>query len=258
MNNRINTLFEKQYKNILSVYFTAGYPGLNDTVEIIRELENAGAGIVEIGMPFSDPTADGQVIQQSSHQALINGMSLELLFNQLENIRGEVSIPLVLMGYVNPVCQFGVERFCQKCNETGIDGVIIPDLPLYEYESSFKPFFEDANLHNILLITPQTSNKRIIEIDNKSTGFIYMVSSSSTTGKKQNIEDFHQGYFDRVNSLGLKTPRLIGFGISNKDTFQNACKNAQGAIIGTAFIQSFETNVPIIESIHRFVKTIKG
>ncbi|NQU88262.1 MAG: tryptophan synthase subunit alpha [Mariniphaga sp.] len=258
MNNRINALFEKKTKNILSVYFTAGYPNLNDTETIIIELEKAGVDLIEIGIPFSDPTADGPVIQQSSHQALVNGMSLNLLFSQLANIRKKVSIPLILMGYFNPVYQFGIENFCMKCLETGIDGVILPDLPLWEYENNYKSIFEKVNLHNILMITPQTSNKRILEIDEKSTGFIYMVSSSSTTGKKQKVEDFQQEYFNRVSDMEIKSPRIIGFGISTRTTFENACKNANGAIIGTAFINSFHNNIPIEKSILAFVNSIKN
>jgi tryptophan synthase alpha chain len=257
MKNKINTLFNEKKENILSVYFTAGYPNLENTETIILELEKSGADLVEIGIPFSDPTADGPVIQQSSHQALVNGMSLKLLFNQLKDIRKKVQIPLILMGYFNPVYQYGVEAFCKKCKDVGIDGIILPDLPFEEYKENCQPFFEAANLHNIQLITPQTSDERIREIDQKSTGFIYMVSSSSTTGKNQKVEDFHQEYFDRVNSLGLTNPRLIGFGISNRETFRNACKNASGAIIGTAFIKSFD-GTPLNKSIPKFVNSIKG
>ncbi len=177
MKNRINKLFEKKKENILSVYFTAGFPNLNDTVQIIQELEKNGVDLIEIGMPFSDPTADGPTIQKSSELALKNGMSLKLLFEQLKAIRESVSIPLVLMGYVNPVYQYGIKEFCQKCNEIGIDGTILPDLPLDEFEAEYQTTFEENNLHNILLITPQTSEARIRQIDNTSSGFIYMVSS---------------------------------------------------------------------------------
>lgn len=258
MGNRIDTLLKNKSKNILSVYFTAGYPNLNDTETIITELEKSGVDMIEVGIPFSDPTADGPVIQQSSHQALINGMSLNLLFKQLKEIRNKVSIPLILMGYFNPVYQYGVEAFCNKCKETGIDGVILPDLPIEEYEENYKSFFDEIGLHNILLITPQTSDERIREIDQKSTGFIYMVSTSSTTGKNQKVEDFHQEYFDRVNNLKLTNPRIIGFGISDKATFQNACKNASGAIIGTAFIKSFHKDVLLKKSIPDFIQKIIG
>jgi tryptophan synthase alpha chain len=258
MENRINQLFWDKKENILSVYFTAGFPTLNDTVTILEELEKSGADMAEIGIPFSDPTADGPVIQQSSHQALENGMSLALLFRQLEKIREKISIPLILMGYFNPVYQFGVERFCLKCRETGIDGVIIPDMPLVEYNQNYRPFFKGAGVQNILMITPQTSDERIHEIDRNSSGFIYMVSSSSTTGKIQKVGDFHQEYFDRVNRLGLKNPRMIGFGISDHDTFRKACDNASGAIIGTAFIKALHEGKPLVKSIPEFIDRIIG
>jgi tryptophan synthase alpha chain len=258
MKNRINQLFERKNKNIFSVYFTAGFPNLNDTVEIIQQLEKNGVDLIEIGMPFSDPTADGPTIQQSSEIALKNGMSLELLFEQLKEIRKSVSIPLILMGYLNPVYQFGIEKFCTKCAETGIDGTILPDLPLDEYESEFKPVFEKYKLHNILLITPQTSENRIRQIDKASTGFIYMVSSSSTTGAGKKVEDFQKDYFERIKNMNLKNPRLIGFGISDNATFNNACKYAHGAIVGSAFVKSFKSDVNIDNSVFQFVKNIVG
>ncbi len=256
MKNRINQLFETKKENILSVYFTAGHPNLNDTVEIIQQLEKNGVDLIEIGMPFSDPTADGPTIQRSSETALKNGMSLKLLFKQLKNIRETVKIPLILMGYINPVYQFGVEKFCEKCAETGIDGLILPDLPLDEYEALYKPIFEKFNLHNILLITPQTSEQRIREIDAASTGFIYMVSSSSTTGTGKKVEDFQREYFERIQSMNLKNPRLIGFGISDRATFENACKYASGAIIGSAFVKTIESGTEIQKTVSQFVKQI--
>lgn len=256
MNNRINQLFETKKENILSVYFTAGYPHLNDTVEIIRQLEKNGVDLIEIGMPFSDPTADGPTIQRTSETALKNGMSLKLLFEQLKDIRKSVKIPLILMGYFNPVFQFGIEEFCSKCAETGIDGVILPDLPLDEYEENYKSVFSKNNLHNILLITPQTSERRIRQIDEASSGFIYMVSSSSTTGAGKKVEDFHQEYFERIQNMNLRNPRLIGFGISDYQTFRNACKYASGAIIGSAFVSSLDENKKPEETILPFVKSI--
>lgn len=256
MKNRINQLFQDKSKNILSVYFTAGYPNLDDTVQIIHTLEQNGVDLVEIGMPFSDPVADGPVIQNSSTVALKNGMSIKLLFEQLKNIRRSVQIPLILMGYLNPVIQFGVEAFCKKCQEIGIDGLILPDLPLSVYQEEYKGLFEQHGLHNILLITPQTSEKRIRQIDDASNGFIYMVSSSSTTGTKDKVSDFHQDYFDRVNQSELKNPRLIGFGISNHETFKNACQYASGAIIGSAFIKALEQEGKLEERISRFIKRI--
>ncbi len=240
MYNRINKLFEQKKENILTIYFTAGYPELNDTQFILTELDKSGANMVEIGIPFSDPTADGPVIQQSSHQALENGMNLELLFEQVKVLTKKVSVPILLMGYFNPVLQYGVERFCKKCKETGIDGVILPDMPLNEYQTNFQGYFEENNLHNILLITPQTSNERIRQIDANSTGFIYMVSSSSTTGENKKVEDFQTSYFEKIKNMQLNNPTLIGFGISDNATFSNACKYANGAIIGSAFIKALQ------------------
>ncbi|MCE4563113.1 tryptophan synthase subunit alpha [Maribellus sp. CM-23] len=256
MNNRINQLFESKKENIFSVYFTAGFPRLGDTVKIIQELEKNGVDLIEIGMPFSDPTADGPTIQRSSEVALKNGMSLKLLFEQLKDIRQSVNIPLILMGYLNPVYQYGMEAFCQKCAEVGIDGTILPDLPLDEFDAEYRKYYEAANLHNVLLITPQTSEKRIRQIDEASAGLIYMVSSSSTTGAGKKVEDFHQDYFERVQNMNLKNPRLIGFGISDQPTFVNACKYAQGAIIGSAFVTAIKDSVNLEKDIATFVKSI--
>ena len=257
MKNRIDQLFENKQENILSVYLTAGFPNLNDTVTIIKELEKNGVDLIEIGMPFSDPTADGTTIQHSSETALKNGMSLKLLFEQLKDIRASVNIPLVLMGYINPVLHFGIEKFCEKCNETGIDGLILPDLPLSEYKMHYQEVFSKYGLHNILLITPQTSEKRILEIDETSGGFIYMVSSSSTTGADKKPGDFKREYFERIQGMKLKNPRLIGFGISDRPTFVNACKYASGAIIGSAFIKSVQPGKMLNKSIEKFVKEIR-
>ncbi|HPF52329.1 MAG TPA: tryptophan synthase subunit alpha [Draconibacterium sp.] len=256
MNNRINQLFQNKQNNILSIYFTAGFPNLNDTIEIIQELEKNGVDLIEIGMPFSDPTADGPTIQQSSEKALKNGMSLNLLFDQLKEIRSSVNIPLILMGYINPVYQYGVERFCKKCAEIGIDGTILPDLPLDEFKEFYQSYFEANNLHNILLITPQTSESRIREIDKSSSGFIYMVSSASTTGAGKKVEDFHRDYFEKVQNMNLKNPRLIGFGISDRATFKNACDYASGAIIGSAFVNTLTHSTNFKEDISGFVKSI--
>ena len=256
MKNRINQLFETKKENILSVYFTSGHPNLKDTVEIIQQLEKNGVDLIEIGMPFSDPPADGPTIQRSSETALKNGMSLKLLFEQLKDIRQTVKIPLILMGYINPVYQFGVEKFCEKCAETGIDGVILPDLPLDEYEAFYKPVFEKHNLHNILLITPQTTESRIRQIDEESSGFIYMVSSSSTTGSGKKVEDFQREYFERIKAMNLKNPRIIGFGISDRATFENACKYASGAIIGSAFVKALADTGSKEKIIGSFVEQI--
>ncbi|MFW5755850.1 MAG: tryptophan synthase subunit alpha [Tangfeifania sp.] len=257
MKNRIDQLFETKQENILSVYLTAGFPNLTDTVVIIKELEKNGVDLIEIGMPFSDPTADGTTIQHSSETALRNGMNQKLLFEQLKDIRKSVKIPLILMGYINPVLHFGIEKFCKKCNEVGIDGLILPDLPLSEYKLHYCKTFSKHKLHNILLITPQTSEKRILEIDEASGGFIYMVSSSSTTGASKKAGDFNREYFERVQGMKLKNPRLIGFGISDRPTFSNACKYAHGAIIGSAFIKAVQQDKNLDESIAAFVKNIR-
>jgi tryptophan synthase alpha chain len=238
MENRITSLFSRKDKNILSVYFTAGYPDLNDTNTIITELEKNGADLIEIGIPFSDPLADGPVIQRSSEIALRNGMTINLLFNQLKEIRESVSIPLILMGYFNPVMQYGIENFCKKCKETGIDGTIIPDLPLEIYEEKYIGIFEENSLSNIFLVTPQSSDERIRKIDQLTTGFIYMVSSSSVTGIKEAVNEEQISYFERIGKLNLRSKRLIGFGISDKDSFEKACCYANGAIIGSSFIKS--------------------
>jgi tryptophan synthase alpha chain len=257
MNNRIDLLFTRKSRHILSVYFTAGFPALHETVTIIELLEKTGADMVEIGIPFSDPTADGPTIQHSNDVALKNGMSLELLFHQLENIREKVQLPLILMGYFNPVLQYGVERFCKKCRDTGIDGVILPDLPPEEYIENYKSCFEENGLSNILLIAPQTTNERILEIDRLSKGFVYVVSSSATTGSTQRAEEFQTDYFTRVQKLGLTNPRLIGFGISDKATFDNACNYANGAIIGSAFVKALLNPGSLKNTVIDFITSIK-
>ncbi|MDR0543533.1 MAG: tryptophan synthase subunit alpha [Dysgonamonadaceae bacterium] len=239
--NRIKQLFAQKPKNILSVYFTAGYPQLNDTVPIIKELEKNGIDLIEIGIPFSDPMADGPAIQESGTRALQNGMSLKLLFEQLKNIRNEVHIPLILMGYLNPVMQFGFENFCRKCRETGIDGAIIPDLPFDDYIIDYKPIADLYDVKVIMLITPETSEQRIRFIDEHTDGFIYMVSSAATTGAQKSFDEQKLAYFRRINAMQLKNPRLIGFGISNKETLDAAQANAGGAIIGSKFITLLKT-----------------
>ena len=256
MENRIQSLFRKKDKNILSIYFTAGYPELENTVEIIRELENNGVDLIEIGIPFSDPVADGPVIQQSSDKALKNGMNLNLLLNQLEKIRQEVSIPLILMGYFNPVMQYGIEKFCQRCNEIGIDGTILPDLPVDVYEEKYSDLFAKNNLLNIFLITPQTSEERIRKIDALTKGFIYMVSSSSTTGIQSNVMDSNTDYFERINAMKLTSSKLTGFGISDRNSFDKACQFTNGAIIGSSFVKALAGNTNIQGKVHIFVEGI--
>ncbi len=234
--NRINQKL-KEDKKLLSIYFSAGYPSLNDSVSIIENLEKNGVDMIEIGLPFSDPLADGPTIQASSTQALKNGMTSEILFNQLKDIRKTVSIPLIIMGYFNPILQYGVEDFCKKCQEIGIDGLIIPDLPVDVYNEQYRATFEKYGLINVFLITPQTSVERINFIDSISNGFIYMVSSASVTGSSSGFGDDQTAYFKRIADMKLKNPQIVGFGISDNETFTQATKYAKGAIIGSAFIK---------------------
>ncbi len=251
--NRINTKL-KENKKLLSIYFTAGYPNIDDTVSIIQNLEKNGVDMIEIGLPFSDPLADGPTIQASSTQALKNGMTSEKLFDQLKNIRETVSIPLIIMGYFNPMLQYGVEAFCAKCQEIGIDGLIIPDLPVDVYHEDYKVIFDKYGLINVFLITPQTSDERIRYIDSISSGFIYMVSSASTTGAKVGFGEEQTQYFERIANMTLNNPQIVGFGISNNETFTQATKYAKGAIIGSAFVKHV-TNEGV-NSIDSFVNNI--
>ncbi|MCG8310878.1 MAG: tryptophan synthase subunit alpha [Cytophagales bacterium] len=255
--NRILKLFEKKRSRILSVYFSAGYPNLNDTAQIIRSLSDSGADLIEVGIPFSDPVADGPTIQESNKIALDNGISVKLIFEQLAEIREHVDTPIILMGYINPVIRFGVEAFCRNCREVGIDGLILPDLPMQEYLENYKSSFEAHGLLNIFLITPQTSGERIRAIDRNSRGFIYMVSSASTTGAKTGISQDQVRYFERIKEMKLDNPALIGFGISNKETFNTACRYASGAIIGSAFIHVLKNAENLRQDIRTFVKSVK-
>lgn len=255
--NRIQQLLNTK-KDILSVYFTAGYPQLNDTVRILQSLEKAGADLIEIGMPFSDPLADGPVIQASSLQSLNHGMGIKLLFEQLKDIRKSVSVPLVLMGYINPVHKFGIDNFVQKCAEVGVDGVIIPDFPFDEYLEEYKPLFDKAGLSNIFLITPQTPDSRIRLIDDNTNGFIYMVSSAAITGAKKGLSDTQIAYFERVQNLKLKNKTLIGFGIGDNESFKQTCRYASGAIVGSAFIKILSESSDLEADIEAFVNNIKG
>jgi len=241
-------------KKLLSIYFTAGYPNLNDTKTIIETLEKSGVDLIEIGLPFSDPLADGPTIQESSSIALANGMNTNVLFQQLHNIRKTVKIPLLIMGYFNPILQFGVEDFCKKCSEIGIDGLIIPDLPVAIYAEHYQSLFERYGLTNVFLITPQTSEDRIRYIDSVSNGFIYMVSSASVTGSEGDFGKSQMHYFERIAEMNLRNPQLIGFGISSKNSFNQAVKFAKGAIIGSAFIKFIKQNE--ISSIEKFIKNI--
>lgn len=259
MKNRINGLFGSKNHEILNIYFTAGYPALDDTMTVMEALQEAGVDLIEIGIPFSDPIADGPTIQASNHVALTNGMTIAKLISQLKQMRKTIHVPVVLMGYLNPVMQYGFERFCKEIAACGVDGLILPDLPMAEYLETYKSVFEEYNLSNVFLITPQTSEGRIREIDSNSTGFIYMVSSASITGAKKGISDEQVAYFQRISAMQLSTPRLIGFGISDQQSFQMACNYANGAIIGSAFINLLEANKDIIApAIKSFIASIKG
>lgn len=238
--NRINQLFNSDKKDLLSIYFCAGTPTLEGTANVIRALERHGVSMIEIGIPFSDPMADGIVIQNAATRALRNGMSLRILFEQLRDIRKEVRIPLVFMGYLNPIMQFGFEEFCRQCLECGIDGVIIPDLPFRDYLEEYRPIAERYGVKVIMLITPETSDERVREIDTHTDGFIYMVSSAATTGAQQDFDAKKRAYFKKIDEMKLRNPRMVGFGISNQATFRAACNNARGGIIGSRFVTLLE------------------
>lgn len=246
----------KHSNGLLSIYFTAGYPTLDSTVAIAKALEDAGVDFLEIGFPYSDPVADGPTIQHSSQVALQNGMSLKVLFEQLKDLRTHVSIPVYLMGYVNPVIQYGVENFCRACKEVGVNGTIIPDLPMYEYEELYKPIFEENGLSNIFLVTPQTSEERIRKIDSLSTNFIYLLSSNATTGKNLQVADQAESYFQRIQAMDLDNPFIIGFGIHDKETFSKATTYANGAIIGTAFVKLLAQE-DYLEQIPKFIQRFR-
>ena len=255
--NRINQLFQDSPKNLLSIYFCAGCPTLEGTADVIRTLERNGVHSIEIGIPFSDPMADGIVIQEAATRALRNGMSLRILFEQLRDIRSDVRIPLILMGYLNPIMKFGFEAFCQKCVECGIDGVIIPDLPFKDYEETYKPIADRYDIRVIMLITPETSEARVREIDEHTDGFIYMVSSAATTGAQQDFNEQKQAYFRRINAMNLQNPRLVGFGISNKATFEAATAHSSGAIIGSKFVQLLKSEATPAKAVDKLLEALK-
>lgn len=256
--NRINKLFNDKSSGLLSVYYTAGFPKLVDTVTISEYLQAAGADMVEIGIPFSDPVADGPTIQESNQKALDNGMTLKLLFEQLKALRKTVDIPVILMGYINPVIQYGLEEFCKACTEVGVDGLILPDLPVLEYQQYYQDTFQQYGLKNVFLISPQTSEERIKHIDSISDSFIYMVSSAGTTGAKDKFSEENMTYFKRIKSMQLANPTLTGFGISNNTTFTQATETSSGAIVGSAFIKAIDGSKDLKKDINDFVKTIKG
>ena len=249
--NRIDRLFKEKKNNILSVYFTAGYPALNSTVPVITELVGQGVDMIEIGMPFSDPVADGPVLQEANQTALGNGMSVRKLFEQLKDIRSVTDIPLILMGYLNPVLRYGMVDFCKKCHDTGIDGLILPDLPVEEYAGAYQETFDKNGLYPVFLITPETSAERINLIDRTGKGFIYMVSVSSTTGERKGFSSEQISYFNRVAQMNLRLPRLIGFGISDHGAFVEACQFSSGAIIGSAFVKRISEAGQFIQSIRK-------
>ncbi len=255
--NRIDSLFGGGKRNILSIYFCAGAPSAGSTVPVIKALRDGGVNMVEIGIPFSDPLADGPVIQSASAKALRGGMTLKLLFSQLRDIRKEVDIPLLLMGYLNPIIHFGFEAFCRECADCGIDGMIIPDLPFKDYMEEYKPVADKYDLRMIMLITPETSEERIRMIDANTSGFIYMVSSASTTGAQSSFDEAKQAYFKKINAMDLKNPRMIGFGISNRQTLEAAFANASGAIIGSKFVSLLDESGSPEEAVEKLKKALE-
>ncbi len=254
--NRLNELFNSNKSGLLSIYYTAGYPELNSTIAIAEALEQAGADFLEIGFPYSDPVADGPTIQHSSEQALANGMTLHVLFEQLAGLRKQVTIPVLLMGYLNPILQYGIENFCKKAAEVGVDGIIVPDLPIYEYETMYAGYFKKNNLSNIFLVTPQTAETRIRKIDELSSSFIYLLSSSSVTGGSLNISDDIENYYKRIKAMNLRNPAIIGFGISDHASFNKACEYADGAIVGSKFVKLLG-EPGYISKIPAFINSIK-
>jgi tryptophan synthase alpha chain len=256
--NRIENLFKNsssRSRGVLSVYYTAGFPQLNSTLTIMKSLQDSGADLIELGMPYSDPLADGPVIQHSSAIALQNGMTIKKLFEQLKDFRKEISIPVLLMGYMNPILQYGFERFCSDAAYVGVDGLILPDLPEYEYETEYGAIVKKCGLDFVFLVTPETSEERVKKLDELSTGFLYAVSSSSTTGKDKNMNDVTV-YLQRLKNLNLKNPVMVGFGIKDRQTFETACENANGAIIGTAYIKALGSNSDVKKATANFLNEI--
>lgn len=255
--NRIDELFEKKKSHVLNIYCTAGYPDADSTLEVMQALQESGVDMIELGMPYSDPLADGPVIQASSARAITNGMTINKLFNDLENFRKDIDLPVILMGYINPALQFGFERFCARAAAVGIDGLIIPDLPMHEFETEYRTIITKHGLRFIFLVTPETSDERMKKLDELSSGFLYAVSSSSTTGNQKNLEQ-QSGYFKRLKEMHLKNPVLVGFGIKDKQTFETACEYANGAIIGTAFIKALEKQGSVRSNTKKFINEVTG
>ncbi|HEY4060793.1 MAG TPA: tryptophan synthase subunit alpha [Puia sp.] len=255
--SRISKLFAQKNKRVLNVYCTAGYPQLNSTLEVMKALQDSGADLIELGMPYSDPLADGPVIQASGGKALENGMSIAVLLGQLKELRtgAGIRVPVLLMGYMNPVLQYGFEKFCAEAAAVGVDGLILPDLPIYEFETEYGPIIKKYELDFVFLVTPETSPERIGKLDSLSTGFLYAVSSSSTTGKDKNMDD-QKAYFERLQGMALGNPVLIGFGIKDKPTFEAACRYANGAIIGTAYIRALENAKDIAVATKEFLEGV--
>lgn len=248
-------MFKKKYSGVLNVYCTAGYPELNDTIKVLKALQDSGVDIIELGMPYSDPLADGPVIQASSSRALNNGMNIPMLFRQLENMRGQVKVPVILMGYLNPILQYGFERFCEKAKQVGIDGLIIPDIPVFEFEKEYQVIIDKNDLDFIFLVTPETSEERISKIDSLSSGFLYAVSSSSITGSDKDFSSV-ENYLQNLKQMHLKNPVLVGFGIRDHRSFETVCRQANGAIIGSAYVKAIEHTSDIDTTTRSFIKGI--
>jgi tryptophan synthase alpha chain len=253
--SRIAELFARKNKNVLNVYCTAGYPRLDSTLEVMKALQDNGADMIELGMPYSDPLADGPVIQASGGKALENGMTIATLLGQLKGFRSDIKVPVLLMGYMNPVLQYGFEKFCSEVSAAGVDGLILPDLPIYEFETEYGPVIRKYGLDFVFLVTPETSPERIGKVDSLSTGFLYAVSSSSTTGKDKNMDD-QRAYFERLQKMSLGNPVLVGFGIKDKPTFETACRYGNGAIIGTAYIRALENAGDVVAATKEFLDSI--
>jgi len=252
---RIEELFKRKQHKVLNVYCTAGFPKLNSTLEVMTALQNHGADLIELGMPYSDPLADGEVIQQSGAVALQNGMTISILFEQLQGMRSAIHVPVILMGYMNPVIQYGFENFCAKAAEVGIDGLILPDLPMYEFESEYGAIIKKHQLNLIFLVTPETREDRLRKIDELSSGFLYAVSSSSTTGNNKDISE-QEAYFKKFQEMNLKNPILVGFGIKDRSTFETASKYTSGAIIGSAYIKALSNGQDVDTATKAFLRAI--